>query len=199
MKIFFSPASPFVRKCMVSAAELGLTLETLPSAAGPVARDQTIIAENPLGQVPTLLDDDKGAFYDSRVICEYLDAQAGGGKLFPVVGPDRWRALREQALADGLLGAALLARYEAVLRPQGKQWEDWVNGQMDKVCTALDQFETWAADFGDRVDIGTITAGCGMGYLDFRYPTLPWREDRPNLAEWFDRFGARPSMTASKP
>jgi glutathione S-transferase len=199
MKIFFSPASPFVRKCMVSAAELGLTLETLPSAAGPVARDQTIIPENPLGQVPTLLVEDDEAFYDSRVICEFLDAQAGGGRLFPAAGRDRWRALREQALGDGLLGAALLARYESVLRPQDKQWDDWSRGQMDKVRTALDRFETWADAFGDRVDIGTITAGCGLGYLEFRFPALPWREARPQLSAWFDRFGDRPSMVATKP
>ena len=199
MKIFFSPASPFVRKCVVSAAELGLTLENLPSAAGPVARDQTIIAENPLGQVPTLLSDEDGALYDSRVICEYLDAKAGGGRLFPAVGPDRWRALREQALGDGLLGAALLARYEAVLRPQEKRWEDWSNGQMDKVRTALDGFEAWAGGFGDRVDIGTITAGCALGYLDFRFPTLPWRDGRTKLATWFEAFDARPSMAASRP
>ncbi len=199
MKIFFSPASPFVRKCTVSAAELGLTFETLPSAAGPVARDGTIVAQNPLGQVPTMLADDGEALYDSRVICEYLDDQAGGGQLFPAAGPNRWRALREQALGDGLLGAAVLARYEAVLRPQDKQWADWTNGQMAKVGSALDQFEIWAAGFGDRVDIGTITTGCGMGYLDFRYPTLPWRDGRPALAEWFERFGARPSMAGSKP
>jgi len=199
MKIFFSPASPFVRKCVVSAAELNLTLENLPSAAGPVDRDQSIIAENPLGQVPTLLSDEDGALYDSRVICEYLDAKAGGGKLFPAVGPDRWRALREQALGDGLLGAALLARYETVLRPEDKRWEGWTTGQMDKVRTALDKFEAWATDFGDRIDIGTITAGCAVGYLDFRYPTLPWRDGRPKLTAWFERFSTRPSMVDSKP
>ena len=199
MKIFFSPASPFVRKCVVCAAELNLKLENLPSAAGPVDRDQSIIAENPLGQVPTLLSDEDGALYDSRVICEYLDAKAGGGKLFPTVGPDRWRALREQALGDGLLGAALLARYETVLRPEDKRWEGWTTGQMDKVRTALDKFEAWAADFGDRIDIGTITAGCAVGYLDFRYPTLPWRDGRPKLTAWFERFSTRPSMVDSKP
>ena len=199
MKIFYSPASPFVRKCMVCAAELGLTLEHLASAAGPVARDPAILAKNPLGQVPTLLADDGEALYDSRVICEYLDAQAGGGRLFPAPGPARWRALREQALGDGLLGAALLARYEAALRPQDKQWSDWTHGQMDKVRTALDQFELWAGGFGDRVDIGTITAGCGLGYLDFRFPALGWRESRPVLAGWFEQFGARPSMASSKP
>ncbi len=198
MKIFFSPASPFVRKCMVSAAELGLVIEKLPSAAGPVVRDQTIIPRNPLGQVPTFIADDGTALYDSRVICEYLDAQAGGGKLFPAPGPDRWRALLEQSLGDGILGAALLARYEAVLRPDEKKWNDWTAGQMDKVRTALDQMEAWAPAFGSRLDIGTITTGCALGYLDFRFASFPWRDGRASLADWYATFAARPSMVASK-
>ena len=199
MKVFFSPASPFVRKVMVCAAELGLTVDPLPSAAGPVARDQTIIPVNPLGQVPTFFADDGTALYDSRVVCEYLDAQAGGGKLFPAAGADRWRALVEQSLADGLLDAALLARYEGGLRPEEKRWDDWVAGQMDKVRCALDQMEEWAASFGDRLDIGTITTGCALGYLDFRFPTLPWRDTRPALAGWYAGFVARPSMKATMP
>src|SRR5690606_38776840 len=113
MKIYFSPASPFVRKCMAVAHETGLVdrIEKLPSAANPVNRDRTVIASNPLGQVPTLITDDGQALYDSRVICEYLD-DLGGGKLFPATGKARWQALADQALADGILGAALLARYE---------------------------------------------------------------------------------------
>lgn len=111
MKLFYSPTSPFVRKVMVVAHELGLAdrLERLPSAAHPVNRDKSIISHNPLGQVPTLLTDDGQVLADSRVICEYLDDLAGGG-LFPKAGAARWRALVDQTLGDGLLGAALLAR-----------------------------------------------------------------------------------------
>jgi glutathione S-transferase len=199
MKVYFSPASPFVRKVMVCAAELGMQIEKLPSAAGPVLRDQTIVADNPLGQVPTFFADDGTVLYDSRVICEYLDAQAGGDRLFPAAGPDRWRALVQQSLGDGLLGAALLARYEAVLRPAEKQWDDWTGGQMDKVRCALDQMQGWVPSLAGRVDIGTITMGCALGYLDFRYPDYAWREGRDGLAALYESFSARPSMNATRP
>ncbi len=125
MKIFFSPASPFVRKCMVVAHELGIAdrIEKLPSAAGPVKRDATIIPKNPLGQVPTFITDDGQVLFDSRVICEYLNATQSG-KLFPADGAARWARLTELALADGMTGAALLARYESVLRPEALRWAD---------------------------------------------------------------------------
>lgn len=200
MKIYFSPASPFARKVMVCAAELGLRIERLPSAAGPVARDQTIVADNPLGQVPTLLADDGTVLYDSHVICEYLDSQASGSaRMFPQAGPDRWRALVQQSLGDGLLGAALLARYETILRPVDKQWAEWISGQMDKVRCALDRMESWAPALGQQPDIGTITLGCALGYLDFRFPDYGWRSARSALAAWNERFSARESMAASRP
>src|SRR3712207_118002 len=199
MKIYFSPASPFVRKVTVSAAELGITLERLPAAVHPINRNRTVIADNPLGQVPTLFTGDGDILYDSRVICEYLDTQAGGNRLFPAPGPARWRALTEQSLADGVLDAGLLARYEVLTRPPERQSAEWRAGQIDKIICALGQFETWAAGFGERVDIGTITIGCALGWLDFRCDGLGWRDGRPALAAWFERFGARPSMAASRP
>lgn len=201
MKLYFSPASPFVRKVLACAIELGLEerIERLPSAAGPVDRDRSIIADNPLGQVPTFFADDGTVLYDSRVICEYLDALAGGNRLFPAPGPARWRALVDQSLADGLLDAALLARYEAVLRPEGLRWEAWSAGQMDKVQCALDRMEAETGAAGERVDIGTITFACGLGYLDFRFPTHPWRDTRPALAAWYTRFVQRPSIARTTP
>ena len=199
MKVYFSPASPYVRKVMVSAAELGLELERLPSSAHPVNRDRTIVADNPLGKVPTFFADDGTVLYDSRVVCEHLDGLAGGGKLFPASGPARWRALVEQSLGDGLLDAALLARYEMNVRPAENRWNEWYDGQIDKVRCALDRMQQWAPELGERVDIGTITLGCALGYLDFRYPDLAWRNGRGALAGWFERFGARPSMAGTRP
>ena len=179
MKIYFSPP-PFVRKCLVAAHELGLAdrIEKLPSAAGPVARDQTIIASNPLGQVPTFFTDDGQVLYDSRVICEYLNV-LGGGALFPAEGKPRWQALTEQSLGDGMLGAALLARYETVLRPEALRWDGWYEGQMGKVRDGLALQEQNTAALAQRVDIGTITIGCALGYLDFRYPDYDWRAGFP--------------------
>ncbi len=199
MKIYFSPASPFVRKCMVIAHELGLVdrIQKLPSAAGPVARDQTIIPDNPLGQVPTLITDDGQQLFDSRVICEYLN-DLGGGALFPT-GPTRWRVLAEQSLGDGMLGAALLARYETVLRPEALRWDGWYEGQMGKVRDGLALLEKTAASLEGRLDIGTITIGCALGYLDFRYPQFDWRASHPAVAAWFKTFNQRPSMQATLP
>ena len=199
MKIFYSPASPFVRKCMVIAHELGLAerIEKLPSAAGPVARDQTIIPSNPLGQVPTFITDDGQALFDSRVVCEYLN-DLGGGSLFPA-GKTRWQVLTEQSMADGMLGAALLARYEAVLRPEALRWNDWVQGQLGKVRDGLALIEKNAAALDGRLDIGTITIGCALGYLDFRFPDLDWRPAHPATAAWYETFSQRPSMQATKP
>jgi glutathione S-transferase len=199
MKIYYSPASPFVRKVSVCAAELGIALERLPSAVHPINRDRTVVADNPLGQVPTLFTDDGTVLYDSRVICEYLDAQAGGGRLFPAPGPARWRALTEQSLGDGLLDAGLLARYEVLARPPEKQSEEWRAGQLDKITCALDRMEKLAPGFGDRMDIGTISIGCALGWLDFRFGDLRWREGRPALAAWFEHFDVRPSMAGSRP
>jgi len=200
MKIYFSPASPFVRKCLVAAHELGLAerIEKLPSAAGPVARDQTIIASNPLGQVPTFFTDDGQVLYDSRVICEYLNA-LGDGALFPTEGPARWQALTEQSLGDGMLGAALLARYETVLRPEALRWDGWYEGQMGKVRNGLAQLEQSTAALAQRVDIGTITIGCALGYLDFRYPAYDWRALAPKTAQWFAGFSERPSFRNTLP
>lgn len=199
MKLFHSHASPFVRKVLVVAHEVGLAdrLDLQPAAAHPVNRSAAIRAENPLGQVPTLVTDDGLALFDSRVICEYLDALGGGG-LFGE-GPARWRTLARAAMGDGLLDAALLARYEAGARPEGLRWEAWTRGQMAKVADVLDALERIAPDLGPEADIATITLGCGLGYLDFRFPELAWRRDRPAAEAWYAAFAGRPSMRATEP
>src|SRR5580698_10052389 len=117
MKLCYSPTSPYVRKCLVAAEELGLRnkLELLPAAAHPVDRDRALVAHNPLGKVPTLITDDGGVLYDSRVICDYLNA-LGDGRLVPPQGAARWNVYRDQALADGMMEAAILVRYETFAR-----------------------------------------------------------------------------------
>ena len=200
MRLFHSPASPFVRKVLVCAHELGLAdrIETLPSAAHPIDTDRTIAADNPLGQVPTFYADDGRTLFDSRVICEYLDALPGGGRMFPA-GDAHWTALVRQSAGDGLLDAALLARYDTVVRPAELRWEPWIGGQMNKIARTLDYMEAEADALAGTVDIGTITYGCALGYLDFRFADLGWRPSRPKLADWYARFGERPSMAATRP
>jgi glutathione S-transferase len=200
MKLFHSPFSPFVRKVTVVAHELGLAerIELLPSAAHPTQRDASILAVHPLAQVPILITDEGHALADSRVICEYLDALAGGG-VFPSSGPARWTALGDQSTADGLLDAALLLRYELTVRGEGDRSVAWIAGQTAKIEGVLDHFEAGAEALADRVDIGTITVACALGYLDVRFPDLIWRRRAPALGRWADGFAARPSMEATKP
>ena len=199
MKLIYAAASPFARKVLVVAHEVGLDdgIEIETAAAHPVERNAGIRAKNPLGQIPTLTLDDGTSLYDSRVICEYLDEKAGGS-IFPR-GAARWRALVEQALADGLMAAALLARYEATVRPEALRWDGWSGGQMGKITDALDTFETSLPEAGERVDIGTISIACALGYLDFRFGHFDWRAERPATAGWYERFSARPSMTSTVP
>lgn len=200
MQLFYSGASPFVRKCLVAAHELGLAgrIELLPANAHPIQRDRTIVARNPLGKVPTLITDDGAVLYDSRVICEYLDT-LGNGRLIPREGPARWDVLVLQSLADGISDAAVLARYETAVRPEAIRWNEWTTGQLDKVTCALDELESRAGKFGERVDLGTIAFGAALGYLDFRFASLAWRATRPQASAWYERFGERPSMVATRP
>ncbi len=200
MKIFHSQTSPYVRKCLVAAHHLGLLgrIEKLPSAAHPVNRDQTIIRHNPLGKVPTFITDDGTVLYDSRVICEYLNDLAKGS-LFPTTAPARWRALTDQALADGILDAALLARYELTVREEGARFQPWTDAQMDKIRTGLARFEETVEVQADRLDIGTIALGCVLGYLDFRFADLDWRKANPKLSRWYETLAATPAMQATQP
>ena len=150
-------------------------------------------------KIPALKTDDGTVLYDSRVICEYLDALAGGGKLFPASGAARWQALRRQALGDGIMDAGILRRYELVLRPEALRWADWLAGQQAKVDHGLDAAEREAGGWGEALDIGHLTLACALGWLDFRFPDAGWRASRPLLAAWFARVSARPSLAQSVP
>jgi len=200
MKLFYAAPSPFVRKCLVAAHELGLRerIELVPASPHPVNRSAAIIAHNPLGKIPTLIDDDGTVLYDSRVICEYLNAQ-GDGHLIPAAGPARWQALVEQSLGDGIMDAAVLARYETAARPESLRWKDWTAGQLDKVSCGLAEIERLAQGFAQRIDVGTIAIGCALGYLDLRYASLAWRDQYSATAVWFAGFGERHSMVATRP
>ncbi|HMS07431.1 MAG TPA: glutathione S-transferase [Burkholderiaceae bacterium] len=195
MKLLFSPFSPYVRKCLVTAAELGLDerIELRPSSAHPINRDQAIIADNPLGKVPTFFTDDGQVLYDSRVICEYLNDLAGGS-LFPA-GAARWKSLTLQSLGDGMLDAALLARYETIARPENLQWPAWRDAQLDKIETSLAALDARPELLQDRLDIGSLTIGCALWYLGVRFPDLGWQARRPRVAAWWAGFSQRPSMS----
>lgn len=197
MKIFFSSASPYVRKVMVLAHETGLELEKLSQTVSPVDRDMSVVDRNPTGKLPTLILDDGSALYDSRLITRWMDEQHSAARMYPEA-PELWTVLRREALADGLLDAALLARYETAMRPEDKLWPEWLSGQMEKIESSLDQLEREAHSFGD-IDAGLIAIGCAVGYLDFRFQGLAWRDHRPALHAWYRVFSSRASMLATRP
>jgi glutathione S-transferase len=198
MKILFSPFSPFVRKCLVAGMELGLNerITLLSCSAHPINRDRDIVAFNPLGKVPTFFTDDGQVLYDSRVICEYLNDLAQGS-LIPATGRARWETLTLQSLADGILDAAVLARYEDAARPEAFRWNEWKAAQMDKVETSLAALNATPQLLADRVDIGSIAVGCALWYLDLRFADCGWRERHVGVAGWYAAFRQRPAMAAN--
>ncbi|MEZ4393697.1 MAG: glutathione S-transferase N-terminal domain-containing protein [Polyangiales bacterium] len=201
MKLYYTPTSPFVRKVLVCARELGLEgrVETVLLRPSPTQADPTLSRENPLSKIPALVRDDGRALYDSRVICEYLDALAGGGRLLAADGDARWDALRAQALADGVLDASILVFYERLHRPKELHWEPWLQGQTQKALQGLDALDALAPGFSDTPDLGQIAAACAVGWHLFRAPLGDVLADRPALARWYARFAERPSMLATAP
>jgi glutathione S-transferase len=202
MKLRYAAASPFVRKVMVVALETGLSerIERLATTVSPVKPNEDVARENPLVKVPSLTTDDGFVLYDSPVICEYLDELHDGAKLFPPSGSARWTALKQQALADGLLEAAILVRYEN-LRPEEMRWKDWTESQMRRVRGALAalEIEIEAGNLAGPLTIGPITVGCALGYLDFRFANEAWRLRHRLLAAWFEEFSKRKSMQLTVP
>lgn len=184
MQLFTSPISPFARKCLITASHVGLVdkIELIKSTVHPVERNQSVMAKNPLGQIPVLVLDSGEAIYDSRVICEYLN-DLGQGDLFGKA-LDKWQTLTDQSLADGMTDAAILVRYEQGIRPETYQWEEWVNGQLDKITQGLTEFESRAESLEARFDIGTISLICALDYISLRLADFPWQQNFPKLAKW---------------
>lgn len=200
MKLFYSPISPYVRKVMVVATEVGLEsqIERLPTDISQP--DAHFHAHNPLGKVPTLITDDGQVLFDSRVICEYLDSLHHGHKLFPADPAQRWPALRWQALADGMIDAAVLCRLEVFMRPESMRFQPWIERNWSKVQRGLDALEADAPVMAKSpLSIGHVAAACALGFLDFRFATMPWREGRPLLDAWFTTMADRVSMSTTVP
>ena len=204
MKLHYASASPFVRKVMVCAIELGLDhrIEKIDTIPIPTDLNEGLAADNPLAKIPALITDDGDVLYDSRVITAYLNDLAmagGGGGLVPTDGMARWRVLRHEALCDGMLDALVVMRYENALRPEEKRWDDWMGAQLGRATRGLAFLEATLPRWRDGVGLATIAAGCTLGYLDFRYGDLDWRREQPGLAGWYGEFSQRPSMQATAP
>lgn len=198
MKLYYSRTSPYSRKVLLAILELGLDQSVELIITNPSA-DESLRASNPLCKVPTLALDDGSVFYDSPVICEYLNALAKG-KIFPKSGPVRWDTLQRQALADGLMDAAVRCHLE-FKRPESEQHRDVIARQFLAIDSALNAFENNAPSNRKRTPlIGELALASALGYLDLRLAQhRNWRKDHPKLRKWFKAFSGRPSMQATQP
>jgi glutathione S-transferase len=185
-----APPSPFGRKVKIAAALLGLTGEINVIATDTVDPKDPLRGDNPLGKIPTLVIEDGTVIYDSRVILEYLDMRAGGGRIMPKDAMERVRAQTLQALADGIMDASILQVYEGRWRDPAKHEQKWVEHQAGKVGRALDYLEANPPALGDEPHVGHITTACALGYLDLRFKGA-WRERYPRLVQWLDAFAAQ--------
>jgi glutathione S-transferase len=197
MKLFYSATSPFVRKVVACAITRGLDsrIERIPTDAQ--ASPAGLLAANPLSKVPALLTEDGVALFDSPLICEYLDSIGDEPPLFPDHGASRWVALRYQALADGIMDAAVLARGE-ITRPEEAARTAVIARQKAAVARSLALLEDHPPSDG-LPDIGSISVACALGYLDFRFAADAWRDHHPRLAHWFAGFSALPGIAQTAP
>ncbi len=195
MLLFHTPTSPFVRKVMVVAHEIGAPLETTFLRPTPLHADPILSKENPLNKIPVLVTPD-GPLYDSAVICEYLDQK---NQVIPASGAARFRALRLQALCDGILDACIVIFYEKTTRPPELHYEPWLRGQTEKANQSLDALELECESFSETADLAQICAGVTLGWLELRKPIGDVRVNRPKLFRWYDAFRQRPSMKATEP
>lgn len=192
-----SPASPFGRKVKIAAAVLGLSEQIEVVVADTNDAAEPLRQQNPLGKIPTLVLKDGTSLFDSRVIVEYLDHIAGGGKIIPA-GEARFVQLRLMALADGLCDAALLQVYEVRFRPEDGRNAAWVANQAGKVSRALTALEISPPSLGETPQVGEIALACALGYLDLRFSGA-WRADHPALVAWLDAFAVNvPAFEATR-
>ncbi|MFJ5256148.1 glutathione S-transferase [Pseudomonas sp. HOU2] len=202
MTLFHNTLSPFVRKVMVLLHETGQQnrVALQDCVLSPVSPDAALNADNPLGKIPALRLADGSVIHDSRVILEYLDQQHVGNPLIPREGAARWRRLTLASLADGIMDASVMVRYELVLRAPEKHWDEWLNAQREKIRRALAYLESDAiAELTSHFDVAAISVACALGYIDLRHPDLDWRSANPQLASWYFEVSQRASMVATLP
>jgi len=196
VRLMHGTISPYVRKVMLVAHEKGLAdrIDLIPE--NPWG-DNEIAPANPIGKIPTLILDDGTALFDSRVICEYLDAHGNGPALYPQ-GEARWPVLRLAALGEGILEAGIALANDS--RKDPAHWSEWYAERLrEKLNRTLDCLEAECSSLEGPVDIARLTVGCALGYIDFRGFVGDWRPTRPKLAAWYVEFAKRPSMQATVP
>jgi glutathione S-transferase len=206
MKLFWTPASPFVRKVMVVAIELELDgrIEIHPTywphewGSRTIAFDPEFISANPVGRIPALITEEGVALVESNLICEYLQTRVSVPVLQSPVGTSRWQSTRLLGIADGAL-EAMIARRAELLREKSEQCSSFIAKQRDRIVRCFDRFEQEYDSLEGKLTLAQITVGIACGYMDFRYPADQWRTDRPRLSDWYKRFAERPSMQRTAP
>lgn len=198
MKLLFNPASPFARKVRVAAAEKGLLAQLELSPVNPWTQPQLVTPHNPLGKIPALILDGGEALFDSAVICEYLDAAAPPASLCPPAGKARRSVLRRQALADGILDAAVLIVTEH-RRPQAQRCDEMLARYRGVIDRGLSQCEREIGELEGPFDIGTISVACAVGYVEFRLAPFGVAVEYPRLLEWWSAVRVRPSLRSTEP
>ena len=203
MKLLGSNTSPYVRKVRVVLAEKKLDVDFVTE---DVWSAQTTIADvNPLGKVPCLIMEGGEALFDSRVIVEYLDTLSPVGKLIPSTGRERAEIKTWEALSDGLLDAAILARLEATWggRTESERSQAWIDRQMVKIDAAVKAMSRGLGDkpfcAGIHLSLADISVGCALAYLDFRFAQIDWRGAYPNLLKLQDKLMQRTSFIDTQP
>ena len=201
MTLHWSPRSPYVRKVMIVAHELGLSdrVNCVRTVVGGTEPHMELMKENPFGKIPTLVLEDGTVLYDSPVVCEYLDSLHTGQKLYPQAGAERFTALRRHALGSGMIDTGLLLLGER-FRPEEHRSQAHVDIWTLKLRSAVTALEREAdAIAATPFTIGHVAIGVALGYLDFRFDQLQWREDHSRLAAWYVAFQKRPSVQANLP
>lgn len=209
MKLYYTGASPYVRKVVVTGIEAGLDDEierVMPDSNVWIGDGDAVVSNaNPLGKVPTLITRDDDALIDSTLICEYLASLVPDVGLLPPNGRERWQVRRIEALAQGALDAIILRNVETLFRPEQLRSEDYLARQNTKVDRTLNFIEAEIdrggaqAPLGKAVNLGTITLGVTLAYLTQRFSDDSWRNNRPGLSRWQDEFATRKSMQATVP
>ena len=194
-----APPSPFGRKVQIALSLLGLDDVTV-EATDTMDATSPLRRQNPLGKIPVLLTEDGNSYYNSRVILEYLDDRAGGGKIIPRAAAQRFPALRLQALCDGIIDASILTVYEGRWRSPDKHEAKWLDHQAGKVERGLASLEAAPPALGatgELPHVGQIALACALGYRDLRFAGS-WRKDHPRLVAWLETFAARvPAFAAT--
>ncbi len=200
MRLHYSPTSPFVRKVTATAYELGLEaqLEQVPTRTKPTAPDAELVLHNPLGKMPALEVRAGEWLYDSPVICEYLDTLHSGRPLVPRGGWERFRVLRTQALADGIIEACVGTFYERA-RPADKQWQDFERGQVRKVRDGFDLLEREPEYYGGPFDLGQLTVAVAIDYSQLRKVVTDFASRWPRLTAWHKQVSQRRALVETVP